>query len=64
MSFINKVNKYLLEHYPLVWNTRLFWMITVSILTHLLFFILGYLIVNNIEDLKEQYKLSQFFYES
>ena len=64
MSFINKINKYLLEHYPLVWNTRLFWMITVSILTHLLFFTIGYLIVNNIEDLKEQYKLSQYFYES
>lgn len=64
MNFINKINKYLLENYPLIWNTRLVWMIGINILIHLIFFIIGYSTVNNIEDLKEQYKLNQFFYDT
>ena len=63
MKIINKINKYLLEHYPLIWNTRLIWMIGVNVLVHILFLIIGYAAVNGLEDLKEEYKLSAFFYE-
>lgn len=64
MNFINKVNKYLLEHYPLIWNTRLVWMVGVNILVHMLFFIIGFSAVNEIEDLKQHYNLSSYFFES
>ncbi len=64
MNFINKINKYLLERYPLIWNTRLIWMITLNILIHLLFFVIGYTSANEIADLKKQPNLSAFFYSS
>ena len=64
MNFINKINKYLLEHYPLIWNTRLVWMIGVNILVHLLFFIIGFSSVNGLEDLKEQFNLESFFFNT
>ncbi|WP_165731432.1 hypothetical protein [Polaribacter sp. 20A6] len=62
MNFINKINKYLLEHYPLIWNTRLVWMLGVNIIVHLLFFLIGFSSVNGLADLKEHYKLDDFFF--
>ncbi|AUC84671.1 hypothetical protein CW731_04915 [Polaribacter sp. ALD11] len=64
MNFINKINKHLLENYPLIWNTRLVWMLAVNILVHLLFFMIGYASANSIEDLKAHYNLSNFFFET
>ncbi|PQJ78223.1 hypothetical protein [Polaribacter porphyrae] len=64
MNFINKVNKYLLEHYPLIWNTRLVWMTGVNVIIHMLFFIIGYFSVSGLEDLKEHYNLSDFFFNT
>lgn len=61
MNFIKKINKYLLEHYPLVWNTRLVWMLGIGILTHLLFFLLGHTTIQNIADLKDQYQLTNYY---
>ena len=63
MNIINKVNKYLLEQYPLIWNTRLIWMIIINLLVHFIFLIIGYSSVNSLEDLKEEYKLNAYFYE-
>lgn len=39
---IKKLNKYLLENHPLVWNTRLVWMLGILIAMHLAFFVMGY----------------------
>ncbi|OAD46407.1 hypothetical protein [Polaribacter atrinae] len=64
MNFINKINKYLLEHYPLIWNTRLVWMLGVNIIVHLLFFLIGFSSVNGLADLKEHYKLDNFFFNT
>lgn len=64
MNFINKINKYLLEHYPLIWNTRLVWMLGINIFVHLLFFVIGFSSANGLEDLKEYNSLSAFFYET
>ena len=61
MNSITKINKYLLEHYPLVWNTRLFWMILINIFTHLLFFLMGYFAVGSMADLKLKYSLGDYF---
>ncbi len=64
MNFINKINKYLLEHYPLIWNTRLVWMLAINILIHLFFFLIGFFSANNMSDLKDQINLSAFFFET
>jgi hypothetical protein len=64
MSFINKINKYLLEQYPLIWNTRLLWMILVNIAVHLLFFVIGFCTVSGLEDLKEYSRLNKYFFET
>jgi len=61
MNFINKINKYLLENYPLIWNTRLVWMLGVTFLVHILFFIIGYSAANELNDLKDHYNLSSFY---
>jgi hypothetical protein len=64
MNFINKINNYLLEQYPLIWNTRLVWVLGVNTIVHLLFFIIGFSSINGLEDLKEQRSLEAFFFDT
>jgi len=64
MNFIKKINTYLLEHYPLIWNTRLVWMLGVGFLSHLLFFSLGYFSVNDFIDIQAKYNLKGFYFDS
>lgn len=40
---INKIQKYLLLHFPIVWNVRLIPMIFVLLIVHSIFFAIGYL---------------------
>lgn len=61
MNIIRKINKYLLEHYPLIWNTRLVWMLLINLFMHLFFFILGYLAVANMDDVKARWSLSDYY---
>ncbi len=42
MQKIYKLNQYLLEKYPTIWNTKIIWMVLASIVVHILFFIIGY----------------------
>lgn len=42
MQKINKINRYLLERYPTIWNTKIVWMLLISVLIHILFFAIGY----------------------
>lgn len=42
LSSIKKVNKYLIERFPLLWNTKLLWVLASALIFHLLFFIGGY----------------------
>jgi hypothetical protein len=39
---IKKLNQYLLTHYPLVWNTRLVWVLAANLILYLLFFLGGF----------------------
>lgn len=64
MNFIKKINKYLLEHYPLIWNTRLVWMLGINIVFHLFYFVLGFTSVQNITDLKSKYRLEEFYFDT
>ena len=47
MSFIKNVNKYLIERYPTIWNTKIVWMLSISLLVHILFFLIGYVSHSN-----------------
>lgn len=42
MQKINKINQYLLERYPNIWNTRIVWMLLLGIVVHLIFFFIGF----------------------
>ncbi|PZU85592.1 MAG: hypothetical protein DI529_09725 [Chryseobacterium sp.] len=42
MQKINKINQYLLERYPNIWNTRITWMLLLGIAIHLIFFFIGF----------------------
>ncbi|NQY00977.1 MAG: hypothetical protein HRT70_07590 [Flavobacteriaceae bacterium] len=61
MKKIHKINTYLLEHYPLIWNTRLLWMILINFLSHLLFFGMGFFAISDMSDLKLRYSLSDYY---
>ncbi len=60
---IKKFNKYLLENHPLVWNTRLVWVLAALAGMHILFFIIGfmsYLSPVNLHDIS----LFQLYFDS
>lgn len=40
---IKNFNRYLLEHYPAVWNTKIVWMLLAGIMIHIIFFFIGYI---------------------
>ena len=62
-NFINKTNQYLLERYPIIWNTKLLWMLAIAIGLHLLFFIYGFLSLSNPESL-QSYRAEDIFFKS
>ena len=53
MNFIQKINQFLIERYPTVWNTKLVWMLIIAALVHSVFFTLGYFAFQNPEVLQE-----------
>ncbi len=53
MNFYTRINKYILERFPTMWNTHFVWMILICLLTHILYFGLGFASLN-IEILKEE----------
>lgn len=55
---IKKINKYLIENHPLIWNTKFVWMFGILILMHLIYFFLGYFSFSEIDEL-HQYDLFQ-----
>ncbi len=64
METIKKINKYLVEHYPLIWNTRLVWMLVFALILHLSFFTAGFFAINTQEDVEAHYNLSDFYYDT
>ncbi len=63
MRFYKRVNQYILEHYPIAWNTNIFWMIVVGIASHLLFYLLGFL-TTNLNLIKDSSFFNHFFSSS
>ena len=61
MNFINKVNKYLIERYPTIWNTKIVWMLSISLLIHLLFFVIGYQSHSNPVSMQKSFVLDDYY---
>jgi hypothetical protein len=53
----NRINQYLLTHYPLIWNLRLPWILSVILLIHLFFGMAGYLSLDY-SSLQKHYSIS------
>ncbi len=61
MNFINKINNYLIQRYPTVWNTRIVWMLVISLLVHILFYFIGYLSHTNPVSLQTSRVVDNYF---
>lgn len=46
---IKRINQHLLTHYPLIWNTRIIWVLAANILLHLLFFLSGFATISSVD---------------
>ncbi|GAA3654081.1 hypothetical protein [Flavivirga jejuensis] len=62
-KFIYKTNQYLLENYPIIWNTKLVWVLLSALILHILFFIFGFLAISNPEILHE-YGAGDIFFDN
>lgn len=62
-TVIHKINQYLLENYPTIWNTRLVWMLSTALLLHLVFFVFGVFTLSNPEMLHDRY-VGMIFFEN
>lgn len=60
-QFISKINKYLIEHHPTLWNTKVVWMLGASIIIHILFFLFGLITLTNPESLQDRGAENIFF---
>jgi hypothetical protein len=61
---IKRINQYLITHHPQVWNTKLVWMALVIGLTHIIFFIAGYLHFDSFSRLHTYYHIDNQFVQS
>ncbi|MBZ4189583.1 hypothetical protein [Niabella beijingensis] len=62
-NFIQRVNHYFLERYPLLWNTRVYWMLGYCVLVHGCFYLMGYNVFKNTELFKH-YNAPELFVEN
>ncbi len=60
-KFIKRTNTYLLERYPIIWNTRVFWVLLVSLGIHVLFYLFGLVSISNIETFHRRSVIDLFF---
>lgn len=60
-SYIHRINQYLLERYPNIWNTRLIWMLSISLVIHIVFFIFGLVSLTSPSSLHERGVWTVFF---
>ena len=61
MQKINKINQYLLETFPNIWNTRIVWMLLLGIAVHLIFFFIGFVSHSSPSTLQHSGVVSDYF---
>lgn len=59
-KIIQKINTFLIEKYPVFWNTKIVWFAGISLLLHLLFFIAGYVIITDVTLLQKRSAIDTF----
>ena len=59
---MKKIEQYLLERYPSLWNTKIVWLLGIAFCAHLFFFLFGFFSVNE-EDFSTKYfgTIEKFF---
>jgi len=60
-TYIRNINQYLLERYPTIWNTKIVWVLSISLIVHLIFFLFGLFSLNNPELLHDRGAKDIFF---
>lgn len=58
---INKINQYLLETHPTIWNTKIVWVLLMALALHIIFFVFGFTALANPKILHEHDAKSIFF---
>jgi len=61
MNFINKINNYLIQRYPTIWNTRIVWMLAISLLAHILFYFIGFVSHSNPTSLQNSRVIDDYY---
>jgi len=61
MKPINRINQFLLKKYPLIWNTKLVWLLLAGLFFHLFFFGLGFSNLSNPISLQKYNVVDDFF---
>lgn len=60
MNLYHRINQFILERYPILWNTQFVWATLIGVLLHLIFFTTGFIALDL--ELLKSYSLSgQFF---
>lgn len=58
---IKKINQYILERYPTIWNTKIVWVLLTALLVHALFFVIGYFSHSDPKSLHYSNAVDDFF---
>ena len=58
---MKKINKYLLENYPLIWNTKIVLMVLILLGAHIAFYAAGFLSFSNPKDLNTYSLFDNYF---
>ncbi|WP_313216577.1 hypothetical protein [Soonwooa sp.] len=61
MNKISRINQYLLERYPTVWNTKIVWMLALALLFHLIFFGIGFFAHSDPQTLQKSRAVNDYF---
>ncbi|MFK7776191.1 MAG: hypothetical protein AB8F94_28980 [Saprospiraceae bacterium] len=61
MKQVNRINQFLLKNYPLIWNTKLVWLMLAGLFFHVMFFGLGFLNLNDPSSLQDYKVVDNFF---
>lgn len=61
MNFINKINNYLIQRYPTIWNTRIVWMLAINLLVHILFYFIGFVSHSNPVSLQNSRVIDDYY---
>ena len=48
---IERINKYLLENHPLIWNTKILWMVLTLLVAHIAFYFAGFFSFSDVKEL-------------